>query len=56
MKIVCRNCGKVIETLPIECGYSVYVDEKNNKWGCKTKNCGFLTFDNFLCGNCCKTN
>ncbi|TXT60776.1 MAG: SCP-2 sterol transfer family protein [Promethearchaeota archaeon] len=54
MSIICQNCGKKIETISLECGYSVNVDEKTNKWGCNTKNCGFLTFDNFLCRSCCE--
>ena len=53
MSLVCSNCGKKIETVPLQCGQSVTVNNETNKWECDMGRCGVISFDNFLCENCC---
>ena len=31
MSLVCSNCGKKIETVPLQCGQSVTVNNETNK-------------------------
>lgn len=53
MSLVCSNCGKKIETVPIQCGHSITINSDTNKWECDMGRCGVVSFDNFLCENCC---
>lgn len=53
MSLVCSNCGIKIETLPLQCGQSVTINNETNKWECDMGRCGVISFDNFLCENCC---
>jgi len=53
MSLVCTNCGKKIETVPLQCGQSISVNSETNKWECDMGRCGVVSFDNFLCENCC---
>ena len=53
MSLKCSGCGEIIETLPIQCGYSISVNNETNKWECYMENCGRISFDEFLCENCC---
>jgi len=54
VQLKCSKCGKVIESIPTSCGYSISYDDETKQWGCHLDNCGFVTFDTFLCEDCCK--
>ena len=54
MSIKCNECGKILETLPLNCGYSISYDEETQTWGCYMEQCGFIAFREFLCEDCCK--
>ena len=53
MSLVCNNCGRIIETLPLQCGQSITINSEINKWECDMGRCGVISFDKFLCENCC---
>jgi hypothetical protein len=53
MKLTCSNCGRIIETLSLRCGYSISVNPETNQWECDMGNCGRVTLDNILCERCC---
>ncbi|MHA1914806.1 MAG: SCP2 sterol-binding domain-containing protein [Promethearchaeota archaeon] len=53
MSLKCSNCGKTIETIPLQCGQSMTLNGETNKWECDMGNCGVIAFDKFLCENCC---
>ncbi len=53
MSLVCSNCGRKIETVPLQCGQNITVNSETNKWECDMGRCGIISFDNFLCENCC---
>jgi putative sterol carrier protein len=53
MNLKCSNCGKKIETLPLKCGYSITINHETNQMECDMGDCGIISFDNFLCENCC---
>jgi hypothetical protein len=53
MSLVCSNCGRKIETLPLQCGQDISVNDETSKWECDMGRCGVISFDNFLCENCC---
>jgi hypothetical protein len=37
----------------MQCGQSITLNGETNKWECDMGRCGVLTFDKFLCENCC---
>jgi len=53
MSLTCTGCGKKIETLPLECGYSLNVNSETNEMECFMENCGMISLSEFLCANCC---
>ena len=53
MSLVCSSCGRVVETLPTQCGYSITMNNETNEWECNMKNCGTVSFNNFICESCC---
>jgi len=53
VSLVCSSCGRVVETLPAQCGYSITVNKETNQWECNMKNCGTISFNDFLCESCC---
>ena len=53
MSLVCSSCGRKVETLPIRCGYSINMNSETNQMECNMGDCGIITFDKFLCENCC---
>lgn len=53
MSLKCCSCGKLIETLPMQCGYSITVNNETNQWECYMENCGTILIDEFLCESCC---
>ncbi|UCC18512.1 MAG: SCP2 sterol-binding domain-containing protein [Promethearchaeota archaeon] len=53
MSLKCKSCGKIIETLPIQCGSNIIVNSETSQWGCYTESCGIQTFNEFLCESCC---
>lgn len=53
MSLKCSRCGRLIETLPIQCGYSITVNNESNQWECNMEDCGMISFDEFLCNSCC---
>jgi hypothetical protein len=54
MGLRCSNCGKIVETLPLQCGYNISYNEDKNSWECYMENCGFISFTEFLCEDCCR--
>jgi primosomal protein N' len=53
--LVCTKCGKVIETLPVQCGYSMIYNEETNQLECYMGGeCGYISLDEFVCEDCCK--
>ncbi|MFX0029804.1 MAG: SCP2 sterol-binding domain-containing protein [Candidatus Hermodarchaeota archaeon] len=53
MSLVCSNCGRKIQTVPVQCGQSITINDETNRWECDMGRCGIISFDNFLCENCC---
>ncbi len=53
MSLICSSCGREVETLPLQCGYSITMNSETNQMECNMGNCGIITFDQFLCENCC---
>ena len=53
MSLTCSKCGKSVETLPLQCGISVNLNSETNQWECDMGRCGIVSFNNFLCENCC---
>jgi len=53
MSLVCSNCGRKVETLPMQCAQNITVNEETTKWECDMGRCGVISFDKFLCENCC---
>ena len=53
LSLKCFSCGRLIETLPIQCGYSITKNNETNQWECSMEDCGTISFDKFLCENCC---
>ena len=56
MVLRCSKCGKIVETIPTNCGYSIAYDEQTHQWGCSMGECGFIPFDEFICKTCCNEN
>ncbi|MFX1495884.1 MAG: hypothetical protein ACFFBH_00010 [Promethearchaeota archaeon] len=54
MSLKCSACGKIVETLPLDCGYSISFNEETQTWECYMEDCGFIAFTEFLCEDCCK--
>ena len=53
MSLICSSCGKVIETLPLKCGYSISMNFETYQMECDMGDCGIIAFDKFLCESCC---
>jgi putative sterol carrier protein len=53
MSLICTGCGKMIESLPLQCGYSINVNYDTNQWECYMEDCGIISINEFLCVNCC---
>lgn len=53
MSLKCSECGKKIETLPLECAYSIRINSETNQWECNMENCGTIILSEFVCENCC---
>jgi len=53
MSLVCSNCGRKIETISLQCSQSITFNIETNKWECDMGRCGVVSFDKFLCDNCC---
>ena len=53
MSLKCSSCGRIVETLPLQCGYSITMNSETNQMECNMGDCGIITFDKFLCENCC---
>ncbi len=53
MSLKCSGCGKVVETLPLQCAYSINVNHETNQWECYMENCGTISLNEFMCENCC---
>ena len=53
MNLTCSSCGRILESLPLQCGHSISVNSETNQWECSMGNCGTVTLENFLCENCC---
>ncbi|MFX1567702.1 MAG: SCP2 sterol-binding domain-containing protein [Promethearchaeota archaeon] len=56
MSLICSSCGRKVETLPLQCGYSITMNTETNQMECNMGLCGVITFDQFLCENCCINN
>jgi len=53
MGLECSKCGINIENIPLQCGLSMTINNETNKWECDMGKYGIISFDNFLCDNCC---
>ena len=53
MNLTCSSCGRIVETLPMQCGYNITMNNETNQMECNIGDCGIITFDKFLCENCC---
>ncbi|MHA1473578.1 MAG: SCP2 sterol-binding domain-containing protein [Promethearchaeota archaeon] len=53
MGLECSKCGINIENIPLQCGLSMTINNETNKWECDMGKCGVISFDKFLCENCC---
>ncbi|MFX0177247.1 MAG: SCP2 sterol-binding domain-containing protein [Candidatus Hodarchaeota archaeon] len=53
MSLTCTSCGKIVETLPLQCGYSINVNYDTNQWECYMEDCGTISINEFICSNCC---
>jgi hypothetical protein len=53
MSLICSKCGKKSDTLPLQCGYSITVNNETNQWECYMENCGTISLSEFICENCC---
>ncbi len=53
MSLKCSGCGKTIDTLPLQCGYSINVNHETNQWECYMENCGTISLSEFMCESCC---
>ena len=53
MSLICNDCGKKIETLPLECAHSISINSETNQWECYMENCGTISINEFICESCC---
>jgi len=53
MSLKCSRCGKISETLPLQCGYNITINNETNQWECYMENCGTVLLSEFICENCC---
>lgn len=54
-KIRCKECGKIIETIPLCCGYDMTVNSETHKWECfMGSEQGYVSLDDLICATCCK--
>ncbi|MFW9970390.1 MAG: SCP2 sterol-binding domain-containing protein [Candidatus Odinarchaeota archaeon] len=53
MSLNCSVCGKLVETLPLKCGYSININNETNQWECYMENCGTVSLSEFICESCC---
>jgi hypothetical protein len=53
-ELKCVKCGNIVETLPLHCGHSMTINEETNQLECYMgPKCGYISFDEFKCENCC---
>ncbi|MFW9828198.1 MAG: SCP2 sterol-binding domain-containing protein [Candidatus Thorarchaeota archaeon] len=52
MSLQCSRCGKKIETLPLNCGYSITMNYETGQMECDMGNFGIISFDKLLCERC----
>ena len=51
----CKRCGKRIETIPIQCGYSINLNEDSGEWECYMgPEYGMMKLNEMLCSKCLK--
>lgn len=53
MIVICKECGKEIETLPLECAHSININIETNQVECYMEKCGAISFDEYICESCC---
>ncbi|MFX1379160.1 MAG: SCP2 sterol-binding domain-containing protein [Promethearchaeota archaeon] len=53
MSLICSKCGRKSETLPLQCGYSISMNNDTNQWECYMENCGVISLSKYICENCC---
>ncbi len=53
MNLTCTDCGKEIETLPLQCAHSININSETNQWECYMENCGTISINEFVCESCC---
>jgi len=53
MSLICTNCGREIETIPLQCAYSININSETNQWECYMENCGTISINEFVCESCC---
>ncbi|MBY9021270.1 MAG: SCP2 sterol-binding domain-containing protein [Candidatus Lokiarchaeota archaeon] len=53
MSLICTDCGKEIETLPLECAHSLTNNDETHQCECYMENCGTILINEFVCESCC---
>ena len=52
MILECKSCGREAETVSLQSGKSITLNNETKKWEYDMGKCGVISFDNFLCENC----
>lgn len=51
----CKRCGKKIETISIQCGYSINLNEDTGEWECYMgPGIGMMKLSELICEKCLK--
>lgn len=53
MSLICTDCGREIETLPLQCAHSLNINNETNQMECYMENCGMISINEFICEKCC---
>jgi hypothetical protein len=49
----CKRCGNKIETIPMQCGYSISLNQETNEWECYMgPEYGFMKLNEMICTKC----
>jgi hypothetical protein len=51
----CKRCGNKIETIPVQCGYSITFNEDSGEWECYIgPEYGMMRLNEMICPKCLK--
>ncbi|MFX0072553.1 MAG: hypothetical protein ACFFAO_15820 [Candidatus Hermodarchaeota archaeon] len=52
-KLRCKRCGNIIETIPVQCGYSINLNEDSGEWECYMgPKHGMMRLSEMICLKC----